>query len=146
MSSEAVKKSSAIGDPARLVLYLGRLVRDPRVPRSAKLKLLGAGLYAWVDGDLVPDTISLIPGLGLLDDVVLVVHAVRVLVDEAEPRVARELWPGDASSYERTMTAVCWLDDQLFGRVRRGLGWLVEKLIGTSRVPPETSVVARRGV
>ncbi len=123
-------KSSPWLDPARLVRYLGRLLKDPRVPKSAKLKLAGAGLYAWVDGDIISDTVKLVPGLGYVDDLILVVHGIKCLIAETEPAVAVELWPGDEASFERTMRAVKWLDDQLYGRIRKGVSWLVGKVIG----------------
>lgn len=46
-------------------------MRDERVPRSAKLKTVGAGLHAWVDGDIVPDPIRLVTGLGYADDIII---------------------------------------------------------------------------
>jgi uncharacterized membrane protein YkvA (DUF1232 family) len=107
-------------DPINLVRYLVRLMRDDRVPKSAKLKLLGSGLYAWVDGDVIPDDIDSVPGLGYVDDVILLVHGVKCLVSETDPQVAAELWPGDEESFKRVMNAVKWADDQLFERVR---GW-----------------------
>ena len=91
-------KSSPWLDPARLVRYLGRLLKDPRVPKSAKLKLAGAGLYAWVDGDIISDTVKLVPGLGYVDDLILVVHGIKCLIAETEPAVAVELWPGGANT------------------------------------------------
>ena len=112
--------SSAWGDPARLVVYLARLVKDPRVPRSSKLKLVGAGIYGFVDFDIVPDPVRLIPGLGYVDDFILVVHGVKCLVAECGPVVAADLWPGDQASFYRTMLAIKWLDGQLYERLR---GW-----------------------
>jgi uncharacterized membrane protein YkvA (DUF1232 family) len=118
------------GDPVRLVRYLVRLLRDERVPKSAKLKLLGAGLYAWIDGDVLPDSIGFIPGLGYVDDIILVVHGVKCLVAETDPLVAAELWPGDELSFERTMTAVTWLDDQLFNRVKGWITSILDRVVG----------------
>ena len=129
-ATTAKSASSPWGDPARLVRYLARLMADRRVPRGAKLKVVGAGLYAWVDGDLVPDPIRLVPGLGYVDDLILVVHGVACLVRETDDHVARELWPGDAASYERTLRAVDWVDAQLFGRVRSGLRRMWDRLLG----------------
>jgi len=118
------------GDPVRLVWYLGRLLRDPRVPTGAKLKMAGAGIYAVVDGDLVADSVKLVPGLGYVDDLILVVHGIKCLISETEPAVAVELWPGDDASFKRTMTTVAWLDDQLYGRIRRGASRVLGKLMG----------------
>ena len=123
--------SSPWGDPARLVLYLARLLKDPRVPAGAKLKVAGAGLYAFIDGDLVPDPLRLVPGLGYIDDIILVVHAIRCIAIEAGPFVAADLWPGDPDSFVRTMTAVRWLDDQLYERLRGWVRSLVLRVAGT---------------
>jgi uncharacterized membrane protein YkvA (DUF1232 family) len=124
---------SPVGDPVRLVQYLARLLKDERVPRSAKLKLLGSGVYAWIDGDLLPDGAGLIPGLGMVDDIVLVVHGIKCLISETDKKVAVELWPGDEASFARTMTLVARLDDTLFGNVRRAAQSLWDKVTGTSR-------------
>lgn len=128
--STAESSSSAWGDPVRLVRYLARLMADRRVPRGAKLKVAAAGLYTWVDGDLVPDPIKMIPGIGYVDDLILVVHGVACLLRETDDEVARELWPGDRVSYARTARAVDWVDEQLYGRVRNGVRRLWEKLVG----------------
>lgn len=126
----ATSQSKVWGDPLRLVHYLARLMKDPRVPKTAKLKVVGAGLYAWIDGDLIPDPIKFVPGLGFVDDIILVVHGIKCLIAETESAVAVELWPGDEASFKRTMKAVKWLDDQLYGRVRKGFRWVMDKVTG----------------
>jgi uncharacterized membrane protein YkvA (DUF1232 family) len=122
---------NVLADPIRLMHYLGRLMSDPRVPLTAKLKVVGAGLYTWIDGDLVPDPIRLVPGLGYLDDAILVVHGVQCLIAETDKVVATELWPGNEESLRRVLSAVKWLDSQLYERargwVRRGLEALSER-------------------
>ena len=117
----ADKVADYAGDPVNLVRYLVRLIKDDRVPRSAKLKLLGSGLYGWIDGDVVPDDIDSVPGLGYVDDGILLVHGVKCLISETDANVAAELWPGDEASFKRVMTAVKWADDQLFQQVH---GWV----------------------
>jgi uncharacterized membrane protein YkvA (DUF1232 family) len=55
---------------------LRRALKDPRVPRRRKL-LLGAALaYLAISFDLIPD---FIPGLGQLDDALVLALAVRGL-------------------------------------------------------------------
>lgn len=133
---------NVLADPFRLVRYLGRLMADPRVPKSAKLKVAGAGLYAWIDGDLVPDPIRLVPGLGYVDDAILVVHGIKCLIAETEPRVAAELWPGDKESFRRVLGAVRWLDDQLYERAR---GWVrrgFEAVVGKDAARPPVVRIA----
>jgi uncharacterized membrane protein YkvA (DUF1232 family) len=118
------------GDPVRLVQYLTRLLQDDRVPKSSKLKLLGSGLYGWIDGDLVPDDIDALPGLGYVDDIILIVHGIKCLIAETDKQVAVALWPGDEASFRRVLTAVAWLDDQLFERIRGTLSNAFSKLFG----------------
>lgn len=113
------------GDPFRLAFYLTKLLMDPRVPKRAKLKLLGSGVYTWVDTDLVHDQIELVPGFGYVDDVIFVIHGIKCLIAETDTYVAVELWPGDEESFRRVMTAVAWLDNQLFERAR---GWVARTL------------------
>ncbi len=129
------------GDPFRLARYLLRLLRDPRVPQSAKLKLLGSGLYGWIEGDLIPDDIDALPGLGGVDDIILIVHGIKCLVAETDEEVAAELWPGDDASFKRVLTAVSWLDNQLFDRVAGWVRSALDKLAGT---PAERFVKPRK--
>jgi uncharacterized membrane protein YkvA (DUF1232 family) len=118
------------GDPVRLARYLARLMKDDRVPRSAKLKLLGTGLYGWLEGDLLPDGVDMLPGLGYVDDMILIVHGIKCLIAETDKHVAVELWPGDAASFKRVLTAVAWLDEQLFERARGAVSNALAKLFG----------------
>ncbi len=141
MEKTVSKVLEVAGDPVRLVRYLARLMQDGRVPKSAKLKLLGSGLYGWIDGDIVPDEINAVPGLGYVDDIVLIVHGVKCLIAETEPEVAAELWPGDEASFERVMTAISWLDTQLYERAR---GWVmnaVDKITGSDKKPTDEPMV-----
>ena len=132
-ASTQSSRSSPWGDPVRLTRFLARLLRDPRVPRAAKLKAAGGVFYAWIDSDIIPDPIRFIPGIGYVDDVIVVVHGIKCLIAETEPSVAVELWPGDEASFVRTMKAVAWVDDQLYGRIRRGVRWVVDKAVGKDR-------------
>jgi uncharacterized membrane protein YkvA (DUF1232 family) len=125
--------SSPWGDPIRLGKFLGRLMADPRVPKAAKLKVAGAGLYTWIDGDIIADPIRLISGLGYVDDIILVVHGIKCLVAETDAYTAAELWPGDEASFKRTLTAIQWVDDQLYGRVRSTMSNLVDWAMGNNR-------------
>jgi uncharacterized membrane protein YkvA (DUF1232 family) len=76
-----------------------RLLRDPRVPRRAKVALVLLVPYLASPIDLIPD---FIPVLGHLDDAVLVALALRYVVRLAGPDVVEELWPGS----ERGLRAV----------------------------------------
>ncbi len=134
------KLMDIVGDPIHLVHYLVRLLRDPRVPRNAKLKLLGSGLYGWIEGDVIPDDIGL-PGLGGVDDVILIVHGIKCLVAETDAEVAAELWPGDEASFKRVIKAIAWLDNQLFERVA---GWVKTALDKISKTPAGKYITPRK--
>jgi uncharacterized membrane protein YkvA (DUF1232 family) len=130
MSIDVKTVVDVAGDPVRLARYLVRLMADPRVPKTSKLKLLGSGLYSWLDTDLIPDRIDVLPGLGYVDDIILVVHGVKCLIAETDAKVAAELWPGDEESFRRVLTAVKWLDDRLFENVRKGIQKILGKIVG----------------
>jgi uncharacterized membrane protein YkvA (DUF1232 family) len=68
-----------------------RLLRDPRVPRRAKVALALVVPYLVMPFDLIPD---FIPVLGQLDDALLVALVFRYLVRRAGRDVIQELWPG----------------------------------------------------
>ena len=68
-----------------------RLLRDPRVPRRAKLVLVGLVGYLAMPFDLIPD---FIPVVGQLDDALLVAATVAYIVRRAGRGIVEELWPG----------------------------------------------------
>jgi uncharacterized membrane protein YkvA (DUF1232 family) len=72
-----------------------RLLSDPRVPRGRKLALGALVLYLASPIDLVPD---FLPGIGQLDDAILVALVLRYVLRSDGPAVLREHWPGPASS------------------------------------------------
>ena len=77
-------------------VLVGRLLRDPRVPRRRKLLLSLAVGYLAFPIDLVPDFIPLV---GQLDDAILLAFVVRHLL-RADEQLVRELWPGPERSLE----------------------------------------------
>jgi uncharacterized membrane protein YkvA (DUF1232 family) len=77
------------------VVLVRRLLGDPRVPRRHKL-LLGALVgYLALPVDLVPD---FIPVAGHVDDLLVVVLALRVVLRASGSELLREHWPGPESS------------------------------------------------
>lgn len=65
-----------------------RLFRDARVPGWAKLIPIAGLLYLLSPIDLIPE--MMIPLLGEVDDVVLLLLAVKLFVDLSPPGVVRE--------------------------------------------------------
>jgi uncharacterized membrane protein YkvA (DUF1232 family) len=68
-----------------------RLLRDPRVPRRAKVTLALVLPYLVLPFDLIPD---FIPVIGQLDDALLVAVVFRRVARSAGREVIEELWPG----------------------------------------------------
>ena len=68
-----------------------RLMRDPRVPRRAKVTLGLVIPYLVMPFDLIPD---FIPVIGQLDDALLVVAVFGFVARSAGRDVIEELWPG----------------------------------------------------
>ena len=73
------------------VVLFKRLLRDPRVPRRAKVLLVLAVPYLASPIDLIPD---FVPVIGQLDDALLVAVLVAFVVRAAGRDVVAELWPG----------------------------------------------------
>jgi uncharacterized membrane protein YkvA (DUF1232 family) len=75
------------------IVLVRRLLGDPRVARRHKL-LLGALVgYLAFPIDLVPD---FIPVAGHVDDLLVVVLALRVVLRASGSELVREHWPGPA--------------------------------------------------
>jgi uncharacterized membrane protein YkvA (DUF1232 family) len=76
--------------PDCIVLFK-RLLRDPRVPRHAKVAVALLIPYLVLPFDLVPD---FIPVAGQIDDAILVVAAIAHITRRTGCEVIEELWPG----------------------------------------------------
>ena len=74
------------------VTLVRRLVRDPRVPLSAKVVLVIAAIWVISPIDLIPE---FLPVIGPLDDVVVVALALRYAGRRVPREVLVEAWPGD---------------------------------------------------
>ncbi len=87
--------------PDCLVL-VGRLARDRRVSRPRRVLLFFVLGYLALPIDLVPD---FLPGIGQLDDAVLLGLALRVVVHGAGTGIVREAWPGPEASLTLVLRA-----------------------------------------
>jgi uncharacterized membrane protein YkvA (DUF1232 family) len=65
-----------------------RLLRDARVPGWAKMIPLAGALYLLSPIDILPE--ALVPLLGEVDDVVILLLAVKLFIDLSPPGVVRE--------------------------------------------------------
>jgi uncharacterized membrane protein YkvA (DUF1232 family) len=76
----------------RLLKLVWRLARDPRVPARTKALLFMLGGYLASPIDIVPD---FIPGVGQLDDIVLIAVVLDKLVNRVPREVVMDHWEGD---------------------------------------------------
>lgn len=88
-----------------IVKLIGRLLKDPRVPRRAKITLGLAAAYVASPIDLIPEVI---PVVGWADDVLIVMFAIDSLIDRAGEEVLRDHWdgPGDLLSLVRDVVGL----------------------------------------
>ena len=84
------------------LILVGRLLRDPRVPRRRKLILALTMGYLALPIDLVPD---FIPVAGQLDDAIILAFVLRHLV-RGDAQAIRELWPGPEQSLELLLSLI----------------------------------------
>ena len=76
-------------------ILISRLVRDPCVPRRRAIALAAIGLYLASPIDLIPD---FIPGLGQLDDAILLALALRLAMRGCDRSTIARHWPGPPAS------------------------------------------------
>jgi uncharacterized membrane protein YkvA (DUF1232 family) len=87
--------------PDCLVL-VSRLARDRRVSRVRRAVLFVVLGYLALPIDLVPD---FLPGIGHLDDAVLLGLALRLVVHGGGAELVREAWPGPQASLTLVLRA-----------------------------------------
>ncbi len=74
-----------------MVLMLGKLLKDSRVPVAEKALFVAAIVYVISPIDLIPDVF---PFIGQVDDIYLVALTVLRLINRTDETVVRENWPG----------------------------------------------------
>src|SRR5438128_841814 len=74
-----------------MIVLCARLMIDPRVPRTERVLVAGAVIYAIIPFDLIPD---MIPFIGQVDDAYLIAITLLRLMDRTDPNVLREHWNG----------------------------------------------------
>jgi len=75
-----------------------KLLGDNRVPIKNKLTLAAAIAYFVSPLDFITDVI---PGIGVVDDVIIVVGILNSLVNSVSEDVLKEHWPGDGDVMEQ---------------------------------------------
>lgn len=74
-----------------MVILLGRLLKDARVPTAEKALFLAAIVYVISPLDFIPD---IFPFIGQIDDIYVVALTLLRLVNRTDATVVRQLWPG----------------------------------------------------
>jgi uncharacterized membrane protein YkvA (DUF1232 family) len=83
-----------------LVLLFRDLLRDPRVPRSAKIVLALGMLWLLNPLDLIPE---FVPVLGPLDDAIVAALALGYLLRRCPPDVIIDHWRGERTALPRLL-------------------------------------------
>jgi len=73
-------------------------MRDPAVPRRAKIAPALGIVYLLMPIDLIPD---FVPGVGQLDDALVVAWVIRHLIASAGRERVTAHWTGDPDTLER---------------------------------------------
>jgi uncharacterized membrane protein YkvA (DUF1232 family) len=104
-----------------LMVLLGRLVRDPRVPPGSKVvALLGVG-YALSPIDLLPEI--LLGPIGLIDDLLIVGAALSHVLNHVHPDVVRAHWSGQGDVLEIIQRITAWSESTMSRLVTWVLGF-----------------------
>ncbi|MCW2972569.1 MAG: organomercurial lyase [Thermoleophilia bacterium] len=91
-------------------VLLWSLVRDSRVPIRYRAGLVGAGVLAVSPFDTIPD---FIPGIGMLDDIAVVLLAVRWTLHAIDEPVLRSHWKGSDASFAALLRVSGRADDEI---------------------------------
>ena len=81
-----------------LLRLIAKLLRDPLLPRAAKIALAAAMVYLASPIDLIPDFIPLV---GYLDDLLVAALLVDGILNWVDRGLVLKYWPGSPDSLER---------------------------------------------
>jgi len=110
---------SLVSDIPNFAKLLWGLARDPRVSKTDKALVVGVLIYAALPADVIPDWI---PGLGEVEDLLLVGLALSRLLGNAGEEVLLDHWDGDAETLDTLIDALESATDFLPGPIRGLLG------------------------
>lgn len=74
-----------------MVVLLGRLLKDARVPTAEKALFVAAIVYVISPLDFIPDVF---PFIGQVDDIYIVALTLLRLVNRSDESIVRQHWPG----------------------------------------------------
>lgn len=105
-----------------LTVLMARLLRDSRVPLSAKaVALVGVG-YVLSPVDLLPEV--LLGPIGLADDLLVVGATCSRLLNHVHPDVVRSHWSGQGDVLDAVRRISAWAEAQFTERWRVLWRWL----------------------
>lgn len=104
-----------------LIKLLGRLLKDPRVPRRSKVVVGAVVAYVISPIDILPE---FIPVVGMLDDLFLVVYALNHLIERAGEEVVLEHWDGPQDILSMVRSVLTTITELVPVKIRRLLGRL----------------------
>ncbi|HET7460037.1 MAG TPA: YkvA family protein [Longimicrobium sp.] len=110
---------SLVSDIPNFAKLLWGLARDPRVSKADKAIVVGVLIYAALPADVIPDWI---PGLGEVEDLLLVGLALSRLLGNAGEDVLMDHWDGDEDTLETLIDALEGATEFLPGPIRGLLG------------------------
>jgi len=87
-ASDVNETAGMVGGAIKQARLAWRLLRDARVPGWAKMIPVAGALYLLSPIDILPE--ALLPLLGEVDDVVILLLAVKLFIDLSPPGVVRE--------------------------------------------------------
>jgi uncharacterized membrane protein YkvA (DUF1232 family) len=111
-----------------LVLLCSRLMTDPRVPKTERVLVAGAIVYAIIPFDFIPD---MLPFVGQVDDAYLIAITLLRLMDQTDPNVVRDHWNGGGDIVALIRSTADVAAKLLPKPIRR-------VLVSRLEVPPET--------
>jgi uncharacterized membrane protein YkvA (DUF1232 family) len=101
-----------------VVRMIGRLVRDPSLPRTVKIALAAAAVYLASPLDLVPDVM---PFLGYVDDVLLAAIVLDGILNFVDRGLLLRYWPGSERSLDALARAArllaAWVPSRVKARI-----------------------------
>ncbi len=110
MVVEIVKKANLPGlvgrvtrDAQNIARLTKGLAKDPRVPVRNKLIFAGVAAYVVMPVDLIPDWL---PGIGRLDDLIMVCVAVDSMLNHTPRAVLDTYWDGDQQTLDTIRSIV----------------------------------------
>jgi len=110
VSDVAVEGVLLIPNAVKLV---ARLMRDPRVSIRRKVPIAVAIGYVVSPVDIV---VNSIPGIGLLDDAVVLSLTLDGLLADTDPGIIREHWDGSVDALDLAMSLMRWAGTLIPGR------------------------------